>query len=77
MNPCIGVRREDKSRWERRVPVIPAHAGRLKEEHSVDVLVQPSSIRVFSEKEFVQASVEAEHRHVPQSHRFGGRVGVA
>jgi alpha-aminoadipic semialdehyde synthase len=55
MNPCIGVRREDKSRWERRVPVIPAHAGRLKEEHSVDVLVQPSSIRVFSEKEFVQA----------------------
>ncbi len=55
MNACIGVRREDKSRWERRVPVIPAHAGRLKEEHSVDVLVQPSSIRVFPEKEFVQA----------------------
>jgi len=55
MNACIGVRREDKSRWERRVPVIPAHAGMLKEEDSVDVLVQPSSIRVFSEKEFVQA----------------------
>ncbi len=55
MNACIGVRREDKSRWERRVPVIPAHAGMLKEEDSVDVLVQPSSIRVFSEREFVQA----------------------
>jgi hypothetical protein len=55
MNACIGIRREDKSRWERRVPVTPEHAWKLKEEHGIEVWVQPSPIRVFSEEEFAQA----------------------
>jgi saccharopine dehydrogenase (NAD+, L-lysine-forming) len=50
----IGIRREDKSRWERRVPVTPEDARRLREEHGIEVLVQPSPIRVFSEEEFRQ-----------------------
>jgi saccharopine dehydrogenase (NAD+, L-lysine-forming) len=55
MTMCIGVRREDKSRWERRVPVTPEDARRLKEEHGIEVWVQPSPIRVFAEDEFTQA----------------------
>jgi len=55
MNARIGVRREDKSRWERRVPVTPEDARKLKNERGIEVWVQPSPIRVFSEEEFVQA----------------------
>jgi alpha-aminoadipic semialdehyde synthase len=55
MKACIGIRREDKSRWERRVPVTPEDARKLKEEHGIEVWVQPSPIRVFSEEEFTQA----------------------
>jgi alpha-aminoadipic semialdehyde synthase len=55
MKACIGIRREDKSRWERRVPVTPEDVRKLKEEHGVEVWVQPSPIRVFSEEEFTQA----------------------
>jgi len=55
MNTCIGIRREDKSRWERRVPVTPEDARKLKEEHGIEVWLQPSPIRVFSEEEFTQA----------------------
>jgi saccharopine dehydrogenase (NAD+, L-lysine-forming) len=55
MTTCIGVRREDKSRWERRVPVTPEDAQRLKQEHGIEVWVQPSPIRVFTEDEFTQA----------------------
>ena len=55
MKACIGIRREDKSRWERRVPVTPEDARKLKEEHGIEVWVQPSPIRAFSEEEFTQA----------------------
>jgi saccharopine dehydrogenase (NAD+, L-lysine-forming) len=55
MKACIGIRREDKSRWERRVPVTPEDARKLREKHDIEVWVQPSPIRVFSEEEFTQA----------------------
>jgi alanine dehydrogenase len=55
MKACIGIRREDKSRWERRVPVTPEDARELQEEHGIEVWVQPSPIRVFSAEEFTQA----------------------
>ena len=45
MKACIGIRREDKSRWERRVPVTPEDAWKLKEEHGIEVWVQPSTHR--------------------------------
>jgi alanine dehydrogenase len=60
MKACIGIRREDKSRWERRVPVTPEDARKLKEEHGVEVWVQPSPIRAFSEKEFTQAGATVQ-----------------
>lgn len=48
----IGIRREDKNRWERRVPLTPQHIRELKENHSIDFMVQPSRIRVFSEEDY-------------------------
>lgn len=52
MHRTIGVRREDKSRWERRAPVTPAVARYLREQHGIRTYVQPSPIRVFPEAEF-------------------------
>ncbi len=60
MSVCIGVRREDKSIWERRVPIVPEHARQLQEEHGIEVWVQPSETRAFREEEFSQAGVRVE-----------------
>lgn len=51
----IGVRREDKSQWERRVPVTPEIAAALRAEHGIQVVVQPSAIRAFADDEFSAA----------------------
>ncbi|KAJ2351359.1 hypothetical protein GGF43_004056, partial [Coemansia sp. RSA 2618] len=37
----LGIRREDKNRWERRVALTPAHVKRLIKETGARVLVQP------------------------------------
>ena len=50
----IGIRREDKNPWERRVPVIPVHAREIMRELPVEVWVQPSSIRVFADEDYRQ-----------------------
>jgi len=47
----IGIRREDKSKWERRVPLIPEHIKLLKEKYWIETVLQPSKIRVFSDNE--------------------------
>ncbi len=54
MSYCIGVRREDRSIWERRVPVVPDHVKELRDE-GIDVVVQPSDIRIFGEGEYLAA----------------------
>ncbi|MEA2103058.1 MAG: hypothetical protein U9P79_00215 [Candidatus Cloacimonadota bacterium] len=48
----IGIRREDKSKWEARVPLIPAHVKLLKEKYGIQTYVQPSKIRIFSDAEY-------------------------
>lgn len=50
----IGIRREDKSIWERRVPLTPRWvAGFVKD--GIEVRVQPSQRRVFTDDEFRSA----------------------
>jgi saccharopine dehydrogenase (NAD+, L-lysine-forming) len=56
--PTIGIRREDKSIWERRVPLIPEHASELVDDHDITVIVQPSDIRVFHEEEYIAVGAE-------------------
>ena len=47
MGALIGVRREDKSKWERRVPLTPRKMRELWEKYGVEFCVQPSPVRVF------------------------------
>lgn len=48
----MGIRREDKNRWERRTPLIPEHVEKLREEHGIQTIVQTSPIRVFLDEEY-------------------------
>jgi len=57
MTAKIGIRHEDKSQWERRVPVTPDDAAALQREHGVEVVVQTSPSRSFTDTEFQQAGV--------------------
>lgn len=49
----LGIRREDKSRWERRVPLNPEQVHRLVSA-GFKVLVQPSGFRVFPDEQYRQ-----------------------
>ena len=60
MGTLIGIRREDKSIWERRVPVVPRDVRKLKREHGIEVIVQPSEIRAFDDEEFVLAGATVQ-----------------
>jgi alpha-aminoadipic semialdehyde synthase len=60
MTKVIGVRREDKSEWERRVPLTPQDAAQLQEEGGLQIVVQNSPIRAFADEEFVQAGVTVQ-----------------
>ena len=51
MSACVGVRREDKSKWERRVPVTPEDAAELQAAHGIQVTVQPSAHRAYTAEE--------------------------
>ncbi|KAJ2773295.1 hypothetical protein IWQ57_001365 [Coemansia nantahalensis] len=56
----IGIRREDKNRWERRVALTPEHVERLIKETGARVLVQPSTTRIFSNAAFERAGAVIE-----------------
>jgi alpha-aminoadipic semialdehyde synthase len=60
MSCCIGLRREDKNPWERRVPLIPSHIRELREEHGLEFVVQPSAIRVFRDEDFVREGARVQ-----------------
>jgi len=55
MQKIIGIRREDKNDWERRVPLTPEDVRKLKEEHGLSFVVEPSVIRVFKDEEYEEA----------------------
>lgn len=55
----IGIRREDKNEWERRVPLTPDNV-RLLVRKGYDVVVQPSNIRVFKDTEFEAAGATVQ-----------------
>ncbi|OQX52516.1 MAG: hypothetical protein B5M54_08735 [Candidatus Aminicenantes bacterium 4484_214] len=48
----IGIRREDKNIWERRAPLIPSHVQDLIRNEGLEIMVQPSQIRVFTNEEY-------------------------
>lgn len=52
----IGIRREDKNRWERRVPLTPADAAALQAQ-GLRLLVQSSPNRIFSDSDYAAQGI--------------------
>ena len=71
MAATVGIRREDKSRWERRVPITPDMARTLREEHGIEFIAQPSPVRIFKEEEFERAGVKVQEDLSPAGVVFG------
>jgi alpha-aminoadipic semialdehyde synthase len=71
MKYMIGIRREDKNKWERRVPLTPEHVRELIQDHSVEVWLQPSPIRIFSDEEYIQAGAKIQEDLSPCPVVFG------
>ena len=58
MKHLIGIRREDKNIWEKRVPLIPEHVKKLKDEFDINTVIQPFPARAFADDEYRQAGAE-------------------
>ncbi len=54
----IGLRREDKSKWERRVPLVPADVEKLARQSGVEFCVQSSPIRAFEDAAYRSAGAK-------------------
>lgn len=60
MSNIIGIRREDKNRWERRVPLTPEHVAELAQKYGLQILVQPSATRAFSDAGYTAAGATVQ-----------------
>ncbi len=58
MSKFIGIRHEDKYLQERRAPLTPKHVARLVKQKKLDIVVQSSDRRVFSEEEYIHAGAK-------------------
>ncbi len=58
MSIRIGIRRENKNKWERRVPIIPAHVQQLFSQYNIRFVVQPSENRIFESSQYRAAGAE-------------------
>jgi alpha-aminoadipic semialdehyde synthase len=56
-NPCVGILREVKYVWERRVAITPSGCKSLID-MGIKIKVQPSKIRCFSDDEYVEVGAE-------------------
>ncbi|MFQ5776997.1 MAG: hypothetical protein ACE5IP_03205 [Terriglobia bacterium] len=56
----IGIRREDKNRWERRAPLTPAHVEELVKEQGRSVALQPSPLRIYADEEYRAAGARVQ-----------------
>jgi len=60
MGKAIGVRREDKNKWERRAPLIPTDVKELYERFGITTIVQPSDIRIFPDGAYKNAKARID-----------------
>jgi alanine dehydrogenase len=67
MDVILGIRREDKNQWERRVPLTPGDVRELQEEGGMRFLVQTSPIRVFTDEEYREAGADVVEDLSPAS----------
>lgn len=53
----IGIRRENKNKWERRVALVPELCKKLIEK-GIKIIVQPSKLRCFTDKQYAEVGCE-------------------
>ena len=58
MQSMLGIRREDKSVWERRAALVPQDVAGLIGEHGLEFAVQPSAHRVFEDHAYDEAGAQ-------------------
>ena len=69
--PIIGILRESKNKWERRCSLTPREVEKLVHTDGIDVLVQPSTTRCYSDDEFLAAGAKISEDLSPCSVIFG------
>ena len=65
----IGLRREDKSRWERRAAFAPKHVEQFVKV-GAQVVVQPSPLRVYTDREYQLAGATVQEDLSPAQYIF-------
>jgi saccharopine dehydrogenase (NAD+, L-lysine-forming) len=65
MNNIIGIRLEDKNKWERRVPLTPDHISALRSRDEHRFIVQPSPTRAFSDEAYRAAGAVVQPELAP------------
>ncbi|TMW55077.1 hypothetical protein Poli38472_013839 [Pythium oligandrum] len=61
---CVGIVREVYNKWERRVPLTPTHVRELVQ-NGVQVIIQPSSSRIFPDEQYVLAGAKVSDDLTP------------
>lgn len=67
MTPTLGIRREDKNRWEQRVPITPQNVQELHKNHRIKTVIQPSTIRVFPDDSYRKVGALIQESLSPSS----------
>ena len=58
MKKAIGIKKEEKNKWEKRTPLAPSQVKELKEKHGIDAYVESSDIRIFEDEEYKEAGAK-------------------
>lgn len=61
MSNYIGIRHEDKYEMEKRAPLTPKHVERLVKQKKLDIVVQTSGKRIFTDDEYSKAGAKISH----------------
>jgi len=67
MKTIVGIRREDKNPWEKRVPLIPSHVREIIQKHQLEIWIQPSQVRIIPDKDYLQEGARIEEDIIPCS----------
>lgn len=59
MKKILGIRKEVKNKWERRVTLTPAAIKELKDNFGIKTLFQLSEKRIFDDQDYIDAGAEA------------------
>ena len=56
--PLVGIRREDKNRWERRTALVPADLKQIRAKTNARAYVQVSDKRFFNSQAYMEAGAQ-------------------